>query len=58
VVIEIKDNNSIKEYSRDFIRNKEKYFTAQNHFETLNAFLKEKKIKQKYFFHFCSPKDY
>ncbi len=58
IVIEIKDNNSIKEYSRDFIRNKEKYFTAQKHFETLNEFLKEKKIKQKYFFHFCSPKDY
>ena len=58
VVIEIKDDNSIKEYSRDFIRNKEKYFTAQKHFETLNEFLKTKKIKQKYFFHFCSPKDY
>jgi len=47
VVIEIKDDNSIKEYSRDFIRNKEKYFTAQKHFETLNEFLKTKKIKQK-----------
>jgi len=58
LVIEIKWNESEKESSRDFIKNRAKYSQAKKHFELLNKELKEKWINQKYYFHFCSPNDY
>lgn len=58
LVIEIKWNETSKEYSTDFIKNKAKYFQAVKHFEKLNTLLQEKWIHQKYYFHFCSPNDY
>lgn len=58
LVIEIKWNESEKESSRDFIKNRAKYSQAKKHFELLNKELKEMWIEQKYYFHFCSPNDY
>jgi type III restriction enzyme len=58
IVIEIKWNETSKEYSTDFIKNKAKYFQALKHFEKLNIFLESRLINQKYYFHFCSPSDY
>ena len=58
LVIEIKWTESEKEYSRSFIQNKAKYLQAKKHFDDLNKKLEEKWIDQKYYFSFCSPKDY
>ncbi|MDP2090512.1 MAG: DEAD/DEAH box helicase family protein [Candidatus Gracilibacteria bacterium] len=58
LVVEIKGNESGKDYSTDFIKNKAKYFQAREHFEKLNNLLSEKGINQKYYFHFCGPSDY
>jgi len=58
LVIEIKWKESEKEYSRWFSQNKAKYLQAKEHFEALNKALEKKWINQKYYFHFCSPKDY
>ncbi len=52
VVIEIKSDDD------DSDENKAKYRWAKNHFEALNNELKKNKIKQRYFFHFLSPKSY
>lgn len=52
VVIEIKSDDD------DSDENKAKYRWAKNHFEALNDELKKSKIKQRYFFHFLSPKSY
>lgn len=52
VVVEIKSD------SDDSDENKAKYRWAKKHFEDLNKELKLAKIKQKYFFHFLSPKNY
>lgn len=58
LVVEIKWNESEKESSRDFIKNRAKYSQAKKHFELLNKELKERWIEQEYYFHFCSPNDY
>lgn len=58
LVVEIKWNESEKEYSRTFLQNKAKYQQAKKHFEELNKKLKEKWIDQIYYFNFCSPKDF
>jgi hypothetical protein len=41
VVIEIKGNEAMNEYSRDFLKNKSKYFETKAHFERLNNFLEK-----------------
>lgn len=58
LVIEIKWNESEKQYSSDFIKNRSKYKQAKKHFESLNTLLQERWIDYQYYFHFCSPKDY
>lgn len=58
LVVEIKGTESEKEYSRSFIQNKAKYGQAKKHFQDLNKKLIEAWIGQKYFFTFCSPKDF
>ena len=58
IVVEIKDNNAIRDYHSDFKRNRKKYFAAKEHFDLLNTMLKEKWINQNYYFHFCTPNDY
>lgn len=52
VVIETKSDND------DSDENRQKYKYAVQHFFELNKVLSEKKIKQKYFFHFLSPNSY
>lgn len=52
LVIEIKDNGD------DCIENKGKNKAAKEHFDRLNAKLRENNIKEKYLFHFLSPDDY
>ncbi len=52
VVVEIKEDKD------DSDENKAKYKYANKHFELLNQRLKDKKIKQKYIFHFLSPEGY
>jgi type III restriction enzyme len=52
IVVEIKSDGDDSE------ENKAKYRWAKKHFEDLNNELKKAKIKQKYFFHFLSPKSY
>jgi len=52
VVVEIKSDDD------DSDENKAKYRWAKNHFKVLNDELKKSKIKQRYFFHFLSPKSY
>ncbi len=52
VVVEIKSDGDDSE------ENKAKYRWAKKHFEDLNQELKVAKIKQRYFFHFLSPKSY
>jgi len=51
-VVEIKSDGDDSE------ENKAKYKYAKEHFERLNSLLQEKGIKQKYIFHFLSPKSY
>lgn len=58
LVVEIKWTESEKEYSRSFLQNKAKYQQAKKHFDELNRKLEEKWIEQRYYFNFCSPKDY
>lgn len=58
LVVEIKGDETSKEYSTDYIRNRAKYFQAKEHFERLNAFLEKAGIEQRYVFHFCSPSDF
>ena len=52
IVVEIKSDKD------DCEENKAKYKYAKEHFERLNIKLEEKKIKQKYIFHFLSPVNY
>ena len=52
IVVEIKSDKD------DSDQNKAKYKYAKEHFERLNKKLEEKKIKQKYIFHFLSPVNY
>ncbi|MBP2070730.1 DEAD/DEAH box helicase family protein [Thermoanaerobacterium butyriciformans] len=52
IVVEIKSDGDDSE------ENKAKYKYAKEHFERLNSLLQEKGIKQKYIFHFLSPKSY
>lgn len=52
VVVEIKADGD------DSDENKAKYRWGKTHFDNLNKELIEAKIKQKYFFHFISPKSY
>jgi type III restriction enzyme len=52
VVVEIKSDGDDSE------ENKAKFKWGQKHFSDLNRELKEKKIKQRYFFHFLSPENY
>lgn len=52
IVVEIKADGDNSE------ENKGKYKYAKEHFIRLNKKLKEKGIKQKYFFHFLSPSSY
>lgn len=58
LVIEIKGNETSKEYSTDYIKNRAKYFQAKEHFRKLNEFLEKAGIEQWYVFHFCSPTDF
>lgn len=58
LVIEIKGNETSKEYSMDYIKNRAKYFQAKEHFRRLNEFLEKAGIEQRYVFHFCSPSDF
>lgn len=58
IVVEIKEDNAIRDYHSDFKRNRKKYFAAKEHFELLNEKLKENWIDQTYYFHFCTPNDY
>ena len=52
IVVEIKADKD------DCDENKAKYKYAKEHFERLNKKLEEKKIRQKYIFHFLSPNGY
>jgi len=52
IIVEIKPDKD------DCDENKAKYKYAKEHFVNLNQTLKELNIKQKYIFHFLSPKDY
>ncbi len=52
LVVEIKGDGDIS------IENKAKYKYGKKHFEELNKKLLEKGIKERYIFHFLSPKDY
>ena len=52
IVVEIKSDGD------DSDENKAKYKYAKEHFKRLNQILKERKIKQKYVFHFLSPNSY
>lgn len=52
LVIEIKADKD------DSNENKAKYKYAKEHFERLNQILEDKKINQKYIFHFLSPNGY
>lgn len=52
IVVEIKGDGDVS------IENKAKYKYAKKHFEELNEKLCEKGIKERYIFHFLSPKDY
>ncbi len=46
LVIEIKGNETSKEYSTDYIKNRAKYFQAKEHFRKLNEFLEKAGIEQ------------